>query len=182
LYNWGLIPFWVKTWQDALKLRNQTLNAKSETVFDKPAFRDSIVSRRCIIPVTGFFEWKHVGKEKIPYFIHPKEQPFFYLAGIYSFWTDPSTRDVLPTFSILTGAANELMTDIHNSQKRMPLMIDRVNIDAWISELPKASIIELMNPCDDSSMAAHTISKDIGNPKVNSDVPEITEKVEYTLF
>jgi putative SOS response-associated peptidase YedK len=89
---------------------------------------------------------------------------------------------VLPTFSILTGEANELMTDIHNSQKRMPLMIDRRNSDAWISDLPIASIIELMNPCDDSAMPAYTISKDIGNPKVKSDVSAIIDKVEYTLF
>jgi putative SOS response-associated peptidase YedK len=75
-----------------------------------------------------------------------------------------------------------LMTDIHDSQKRMPLMIDGRNIDAWIDKLPKAYIIELMNPCDDSAMAAHTTSEVIGNPKLNSDyVPETPEKVEYTL-
>jgi len=179
LYNWGLIPFWVKDWESAKKLRNQTLNAKSEEVFEKPSFRDAIKSRRCIIPVSGFYEWKHVGKDKIPYFIHPKEEPFFYLQGIYSFWTDPATRDTHPSFSILTGAANTLMADIHNSAKRMPLMIDKRNIDAWIGELPKEGIKELMQPCDDRNMAAYTVSKDLSNPKVNSDIPEITNPVDY---
>jgi len=179
LYNWGLIPFWVKDWSSALKLRNQTLNARSEDVFTKPSFRDSILKRRCVIPVTGFFEWKHVGKDKVPYYIHPKEHPVFYLAGIFSNWTDPSTRDELITFSILTGAANEMMSDIHNSAKRMPLMLDRGVIDDWISsDLSHASIKELMNPCDDTNMAAYTISKDISNKKVNSDVPSIIDEVQ----
>lgn len=182
LYNWGLIPFWVKDWTSAAKLRNQTLNARSEEVFDKPSFRDSIKSRRCIIPVTGFYEWKHVvigGKEKIPFYIHPKEQPYFYLAGIYSNWTDPTTRDEYTTFSILTGAANELMASIHNSAKRQPLMISANNLDAWIGELPKASIIELMQPCDDRDMAAYTVSADIGKPKINTNTPNIMQEVIY---
>jgi len=179
LYNWGLIPFWVKDWASAQKLRNQTLNAKSEEVFEKPSFRDAIKSRRCVIPVSGFYEWKHVGKDKIPYFIHPKEEPFFYLQGVYSFWTDPGTRDTMATFSILTGAANTLMADIHNSAKRMPLMIDKRNINTWIGDLPKDGIIELMQPCDDRNMAAYTVSKDLSNPKVNSDVPTIMQEVDY---
>lgn len=180
LYNWGLIPFWVKDWNAALKLRNQTLNARSEEVFSKPSFRDSILKRRCVIPVTGFFEWKHVGKEKIPYYIHPKEHPVFYLAGIFSHWNDPSTRDEITTFSILTGAANEMMSDIHNSAKRMPLMLDREVIDDWISpDLSPVSIKELMNPCDDTNMAAYTVSKDISNKKVNSDIPSIIDEVKW---
>jgi putative SOS response-associated peptidase YedK len=158
LYSWGLIPFWVKDWSTATKLRNQTLNAKSEEVFEKPSFRDSIMKRRCIIPVTSFYEWKHVGKEKIPHEIYPKEQPYFYLAGIYSHWNDPATRDLYSTYSVLTGAANELMTDIHNTKKRQPIMIDEGLINTWIDPgLSKPAVIELMQPCDDSNMAAKII-------------------------
>lgn len=183
LFNWGLIPFWVKDWAAASKLRNQTLNARSEEVFEKASFRDAIKSMRCIIPVTGFYEWKHIvigGKEKIPYYIHPKEQPLFYLAGIYSIWKEPVTGAKMTTYSVLTGEANELMTDIHNSAKRMPLMISAKDIDTWIDPgLSKPSIIELMHPCDDRDMAAYTVSKDIGSSKVNSNVPEIMNPVEY---
>ncbi|WP_285011215.1 SOS response-associated peptidase [Pedobacter faecalis] len=176
MYNWGLIPHWVKDWESAVKLRRQTLNCISEEVFEKPSFRDSIMKRRCIIPVTGFFEWKHVGKSKFPYFIHPKEQPYFYLMCLYSFWTDPATRDVLPTFTILTGAANVLMADIHNTKKRQPLMIDKRNIDAWMSlDLPKSGVIELMQPCDDREMAAYTIAG--GTDNSNDD--HILEQVNY---
>jgi len=180
LYSWGLIPGWVKDWSDAEKLRNQTLNAKSETIFEKPSFRNAIVKNRCIIPVTGFFEWKHEGKEKLPHYIHPKEHPFFYLAGIYSHWKSTFTGEWMTTFSIITAEANELMASIHNTKKRMPLMIDQQNINAWIdNDLPKAGIIELMQPCDDCSMAAYPIQKITGN----SNVPEILNPIQpSTLF
>lgn len=180
LFNWGLIPFWVKDWTSAAKLRNQTLNAGSEDVFEKVSFRDAIKLRRCIVPVTGFYEWKHVGKDKIPFYIHPKVQPVFYLAGIYSKWTEPVTKAAMYTYSILTGEANELMADIHNSAKRMPLMIDARNLDAWIDPgLPKEGIIELIHPCNDRGIAAYTVSRDISNPKVNSNTPEIIQPVDY---
>ncbi len=154
LYQWGLLPFWAK---DRLIAKN-TLNAKSETIFELPSFRNSIPKYRCIIPVTGFYEWKHIGKEKIKHYIHPKEQPFFNLAGIYSLWKDPATNDIIKTFSIVTGEANELMAEIHNTKKRMPLMIDDRNIDAWIDPtLNKDGILSLMQPCDDSQMMAQII-------------------------
>jgi len=176
LYTWGLIPHWVKDWESAVKLRKQTLNCVSEEVFEKPSFRDSIMKRRCIIPVTGFFEWKHVGKSKLPYYIHPKGQPYFYLMGLYNFWTNPATHDEMATFTILTGAANDLMTDIHNSKKRQPLMIDRQNIDAWLSnDLPKSSVQELMHPCDDREMAAYTIA----GGTADSNDEQILEQVPY---
>lgn len=182
MFKWGLIPSWVKSPEDAAKLANQTLNAKSETIFEKASFRDSIIKRRCVIPVDGFFEWKHEGKVKVPYFIHPKENPFFLLAGIYSHWKNPFGGNET-TFSIITTEANELMASIHNTKKRMPVMIDAKNIDAWIDPgLNNNSIIELMQGCDDRDMAAYTISKDIGNPKVNSDIPTITNPVQHTLF
>lgn len=162
LYQWGLIPFWVKSIEDAKKLTNQTLNAKAETIFEKPSFRDSIMTRRCIIPVTGFFEYKHEGKDKLPFYIYPKEQPYFNLAGIFSHWTDPSTRDEITTFSIITGHANELMASIHNTAKRMPLMIDDHLVNAWIDHtLPKSAVQELMQPCDDDRMAAFRVDRNL---------------------
>ena len=192
LFTWGLIPFWVKDITAAKKLWNQTLNAKSEEIFEKPSYRDSIhptkgnrgLARRCIIPVTGFFEYKHIFEsegstkviEKIPHYIRPKEQEFFYLAGIYSTWQDPATRERIATFSILTTAANTLMAEIHNSAKRMPLMIDEGLISAWLDpELSKPGIVELMNPCDDSDMAAYPITKEF----LKIDTAEVLEPANY---
>jgi putative SOS response-associated peptidase YedK len=183
-FRWGLIPPFMKTFEDAVKFSHQTLNAKSETIFEKPSFRSSIMKQRCIIPVNGFFEWKHVGKDKIPFFVHPKAHDFFLLAGIYSHWMDKQHNELISTFSIITTEANELMADIHNTKKRMPLILDQRNMNDWIDdELPKSAIIELMQGCDDTNMAAHPISKIISSKTVNSDIPEITNPVDpYTLF
>ena len=187
-FRWGLIPPWVKTMEEGLRLSNQTLNAKSETIFEKPSFRDSILERRCVIPVTGFFEWKHLGKEKVPYYIHPKEHQFFLLAGVFSHWMDKQHNQLITTFSILTTEANALMADIHNTKKRMPLMIDERNMAAWIGNgLSRASITDLMNPCDDRDMAAYPVSKMLSAKTVDSDVPEILLPakdiaVQTTLF
>ena len=179
LSKWGFIPFWAKDEASAKKLWNSTLNAKSETVFDLASFKTSIVNKRCIVPVTGFFEWKHVEKEKVPYYIHPKEHPYFHLGGIYSVWKDKVTNTTLHTFSILTTEANVFMADIHNSAKRMPLQIDERNIDAWLSDdLPKAGIIELMNLCNDGHMAAHKISTILSSKTIDSNIPEILEPIE----
>ena len=187
-FRWGLIPAWVKTMEEGVRLSNQTLNAKSETIFEKPSFRDSILERRCVIPVTGFFEWKHLGKEKVPYYIHPKEHQFFLLAGVFSHWMDKQHNQLITTFSILTTEANALMADIHNTKKRMPLMIDERNMAAWIGNgLSRASITDLMNPCDDRDMAAYPVSKMLSAKTVDSDVPEILLPakdiaVQTTLF
>lgn len=172
-YKWGLIPPFIKSLEGAKKLQNQTLNAKSETIFEKPSFRSAIMKHRCVIPVDGFFEWKHVGKEKIPYWIHPKEHDFFLLAAIYEYWK-PMGGEWEATCSIITTEANELMADIHNSKKRMPLMIDQRNMNAWIDpDLGHDGIVALMQPCDDNNMAAYTVSKDLANPKVNTDIESI---------
>jgi putative SOS response-associated peptidase YedK len=183
-FRWGLIPPFIKNFDDALKISHQTLNAKSESIFEKPSFRNSIMKQRCVIPVNGFFEWKHVGKDKLPFFIHPKEHEFFLLAGIYSHWMDKQHNELIGTFSIITTEANELMADIHNTKKRMPLILDQRNMNDWIDdELPKSSVMELMQGCDDSNMAAHPVSKILSSKTVNSDIPEITEPVDsYTLF
>jgi putative SOS response-associated peptidase YedK len=183
-FRWGLIPHFMKSLEEAIKISQQTLNAKAETVFDKPSFRNSIMQHRCIIPVNGFFEWKHLGKDKQPFFIHPKAHDFFLLAGIYSHWMDKQHNELVSTFSILTTEANELMADIHNTKKRMPLILDQRNMGDWIDGgLPKSSVIELMQGCDDSIMAAYPVSKLLSAKNRNSDIPEILNRVDpYTLF
>jgi len=151
----------------------------SEKVFYN-SYSETIFTNRCIIPVTGIFESKHVGKEKVPYLIHPKIQPFFNLLGIYHDWEEPSSSQVIRSFAILTGVANEFMADIHNSAKRMPLMIDISQIDYWLDpSLSKSSIKEMMNPCDDSDMAAYEVSRILNKAKIDSNIPEILEEVRH---
>jgi putative SOS response-associated peptidase YedK len=129
--NWGLIPHWAKDQQ----IRKHTLNAKLETINDKPSFRDA-VENRCILPVTGFYEWKWLdfrGKRKEKYLIKIAKEPIFGLAGIHSSWTDGNTGEQRKTFSLLTTEANPTMAEIHNTKKRMPLMLTPEHCDEYLA-------------------------------------------------
>ena len=131
MYNWGLIPFWAK--DD--KIKKSTLNAKIETVSEKPAFRDA-VKNRCLILADGYYEWQWKdakGKGKQKYLISPKEQEIFAFAGIYSSWRNPNTGEQLNSYSILTTEANELMSEIHNNKKRMPVVLKATDRNLWLS-------------------------------------------------
>ena len=134
LFNWGLIPSWVKTKSDADKLKAQTLNARTETVFEKPSFRSSIKQHRCLVPADGFFEWMEVNKKKYPHYIFMKEKKVFCFAGIYAHWTDKETGELFQTFSILTTAANPMMMRIHNLKHRMPVIIDPSQYQNWLQK------------------------------------------------
>src|SRR5690606_30331646 len=123
LFNWGLIPDWIHDNEKAMQHRNNTLNAVSETIFEKASFKASILDKRSIILVTGFFESKTVRKEKIRYFIQSSDSEFFSLAGVYNIWHDKQSHQHIQTFSLLTTPSNALMSEIHNSKKRMPLII-----------------------------------------------------------
>jgi putative SOS response-associated peptidase YedK len=180
LFQWGLVPFWVKTLADAKKLSKKTLNAKSETVFELPSFKTSIGSKRCVIPVTGFFESRDINGVKYPYYIYPKNSDYFLLGGIYSTWKDKETQETLKTFSVITTPPNELMRTIHNVKQRMPLILKENDIDTWIDPtLPRESVIDLMQPHAEEEMAAYTISKDVNSSKVHSDREDISTRVEY---
>ena len=162
--KWGLIPNWIKTEEEAFKIRKMTLNAKSETVFNLPSFRASIANRRCLIPSTGYFEFHHEGKQAIPYYLFLKDSPIFSLGGIYSVWQNPVTKDVLQTFSVLTVPANELCSTIHNGGKnpfRMPLIIPQINEERWLdASLTQASVNDFFVPFASEKMDAYEISRD----------------------
>ncbi len=132
LFDWGLIPFWAK--ED--KIKRATLNAKVETLTEKPSYRQS-VNKRCLVIADGFYEWQWLdpkGKEKQKYLIRPKDQDIFALAGIYSHWTDKQTGEQRSTYSIVTTEANELMAEIHNNKKRMPIVLQERDRRRWLTE------------------------------------------------
>ena len=181
LYNWGLIPKWSKSKEDALKFRINTLNARSETVFEKPSFRASIGAKRCLIPSTGFFEWRDYQGKKYPYFIGLKDEAVFSMAGIYEDWVDKPTGEVLNTFSIITCPANPLMAKIHNSKMRMPVILTKADEPTWLREkLNENEIKDLMQPLDEKRMTAYTISKLITSRAEPSDVPQVQETFAYS--
>jgi putative SOS response-associated peptidase YedK len=129
--HWGLIPHWFKD-ADPNKIAAMTLNAQAETVHEKASFRSLVGKKNCIIPSSGFFEWRTEGKEKIPYFLKPAFDPVFSMAGIYDEWVDRTTGEILRTFSILTCPANEVMAHIHNTKKRMPVLLSEEDLDPWL--------------------------------------------------
>lgn len=179
--QWGFVPSFIKTERDAKEFRMKylTLNAKSETVFSLKSFKDSILPRRCLIPVTGFFEHRHINtKDKIPYYIHLKNEPIFSLGGIYDYWTNEMGEQKC-SFSILTTEANTLMEKIHNSKKRMPLIIPKDFEEIWLDPaLKEGEIKELMYPLKPEFMTANTIAK-INPRNVNVFDEKIIEEVNY---
>lgn len=164
VFNWGLIPFWVKTEQDAEEIRKMTLNARADTIFDKPSFREPIMRKRCIIPSTGYFDWRHEGNKKIPYFIFLKDEPIFSMAGIYDKWLDKETGEEHTTFSIITTGTNELTDYIHNTKHRMPAILSLKDEDTWLNpELSKETVASLLQPFEAGKMDAYVIKNDFIN-------------------
>lgn len=130
-FNWGLIPFWAK--DDSIK--KNTLNARIETIHEKPAFRN-VVNNRCLILADGFYEWQWLddkGKQKQKYELTLPDNELFAFAGLYSEWTDKSTGEIISTYTILTTEANELMSKIHNTKKRMPVIVSADYELTWLN-------------------------------------------------
>ena len=128
----GTDTSWVKSIDDANDIRFKTFNARSESLDKKPSFSSSFRSKRCIIPVKGFFEWQHIGNEKIPWYIYNRENEIISLAGLFEDWIENKTGEVYSTFSIVTTEANDLLAEIHNSEKGMPVILDKTAEKGWI--------------------------------------------------
>jgi len=180
LYNWGLIPYWVKKPSDALKIRTQTLNAKSESLFDKPAFRFSVKEKRCLVLSSGFFEWQHQNGFKKPFFIKPAGDELMAMGGLYSHWTSLETGETLHTFTIVTTVANNLLTEIHNTKKRMPLILRKEQESIWLdASLNENTLKEIMQPLDDGLLEAHSVSKLVSKQAAHTNVPVVQKPFNY---
>lgn len=178
LVQWGLIPKWVKSRDQANELWNQTLNAKSETIFEKPSFRNSASAKKCCVLVNGFFEWQTNGKVKTPHYIFLKNHEPFALGGLWEDWTDPATGENVRTFTIVTTPANELMSKIHNEKLRMPLIIPPGDELKWLNTKEEAATKQMMLPFDTTQMFAHPVSKLVNGRNGNPNVPEVQKPVD----
>jgi len=162
--KWGLIPHWTKTEADAKKVSKMTLNARAETVFSLPSFRAPILTNRCLIPSTGYFEFQHTEQSAIPHYIFLKDEEIFSMAGVYEKWLHPATKEMTATFSILTVPANDLCATIHNGGKnpfRMPLIIPQSAEEKWLdASLSKTGIEDFFHPYSTELMDAYAVSKD----------------------
>lgn len=180
LFQWGLIPSWTRNEEFANDIRYKTFNARSETITEKPSFRNVVKTNRCLVISKGFYEWQTIGKEKFPYYIYLKDSQVFTYAGIFDQWTNHETGEILKTFSIITTHANPLMEKIHNIKKRMPVILNKEDEGAWLdTNATLSESLELLKPFDEDEMKAHTISRLITKRGADKNVPEIIEPFEY---
>ena len=166
MLRWGLVPFWAKD----LKVGTTMINARSEGVEEKPAFRAAIRQRRCIVPATGFFEWQGERGRKQPYAITLPGQPLFAFAGLWERWK-AAEGEAVETFTIMTTEANPQVARIHD---RMPVILPIDALDTWLTgslEQARALLEPYGQPVE-----LRAVSRVVSN--VNNDVPECLDDVE----
>lgn len=170
--RWGLIPFWAKD----RKIGSKMINARSETIFEKPAYRRAIKSQRCLIPADGFYEWAKVAgqKKKQPYFIHHSDEEPLVFAGLWERWRPPvedgegedgegdgERPEAIETCTILTCGPNETMASIHN---RMPVLLPPSQWDTWLADTDDpAALAPLLVPAPEGLLTMHPVTTAVNN-------------------
>jgi putative SOS response-associated peptidase YedK len=169
LMRWGLLPSWVKD----PKAFSLLINARGESVCDKPAFRTAMKRRRCLIPADGFYEWKATGGRKQPYYVRAKSGKPFAFAGLWETWTGPNGEE-LDTVAIVTTAANRALGAIH---ERMPVIIPEEAFNLWLNcaEVDEVTACTLIVPAPDDLLEAYEISAAVN--RVSNDTAQLTEKL-----
>jgi len=152
MFRWGLVPFWAKD----LKIGQRLTNARSETLKEKPSFRGAYKYRRCLIPSSGFYEWKTVRGKKQPYHIRLKDHAPMAMAGLWEVWTHPEGSEIR-TATIITTKANEMMAPLHD---RMPVLLDSGDFDRWLDPGHRdgKALDPLLKPYPSAKMEAYPVS------------------------
>ena len=168
--RWGLVPFWA----DDLKIGARMINARSETVAEKPAFRAAFRRRRCLVPTDGFYEWVKKGGKKWPIRITYEDESINAFAGLWERWTD-SSGAVVQTYTILTTEADPILEDIHG---RMPLRAPENLWDAWLFDEsdPRGILDEMVRGFASQALAFRPVSPEINRP--GNDRAELIEKID----
>jgi putative SOS response-associated peptidase YedK len=180
LFTWGLIPFWVKDKKTAEEVRQKTMNARAESIFEKPSFRHAAEQNHCLILADGFFEWQEYEGKNYPYYIRLQNHEPFAMAGLWDTWKDPETAEVLQTYSVITTKANPLMEQIHNKKKRMPVILPKDHERDWIDpSVNKQAAEAMLVPYDEKLMEAFTISRLITSRQRNPNVPAVSQPFTY---
>jgi putative SOS response-associated peptidase YedK len=178
--RWGLIPFWIKDLAAATTICEKTLNARGETIFEKPAFRNSIRYKRCLVPADGFFEWRHENGKAYPYYIRLKNHALFALAGIWDSWANRETGETIRSFAVVTTRANPLLEKIHNTKKRMPVILPADREKVWLQSPPDQETLQsLLTPYDMCEMEAFPVSGMVNKLGLNVTHPEVTARHLY---
>ena len=167
--HWGLIPSWAKD----PSIGNRMINARAETIAEKPSFRNAFKKQRCLIPATGFYEWKKTGgKTKQPYHIGMNDGEPFAFAGLWESWQGGEQKTI-ESCTIITTEANRLLSDIHD---RMPVILSEEDYDTWLDPKLKdaETLQELLNPLDPEAMRVYPVSTLVNSPR--NDRPECMEE------
>lgn len=166
--RWGLIPSW---WKKTIKDVPATFNARAETVVDKPMFRDAFRSRRCIIPASGYYEWRNMPDGKQPYFVSASDGGVLSIAGLWDRWTNPQTGEPVISCTMIITDANALARPVHD---RMPVLLAPADIGAWLGG---AGGIELLRPAADTTLRMWPVSRRVNRTGSGDDDPTLPDEV-----
>jgi putative SOS response-associated peptidase YedK len=157
--KWGLIPSWAKDASMGARL----INARSETVTEKPSFREAYKRRRCIVPADGIYEWQRAGGWKQPFFFHMRDDRVFGFAGLWDKWRDKEGK-IIESCAILTTEANEVFRTVHD---RMPVILPPETYDEWLGDDPRGveALKELLRPYPSSEMVAYPVGPRVNSPQ-----------------
>nr|WP_306265392.1 SOS response-associated peptidase [Pararhizobium sp. IMCC3301] len=169
LVRWGLVPEWVKEPQTFSLL----INARTETVLEKPSFRGSIRHHRCLVPASGYFEWRRDGERKQPYYIRPRHHGVFAMAGLWAEWSGPD-GNLIDSGALLTQAANQTLSKIHH---RMPVVLPAEHFDEWldVTHVDSKQAHKLLHPVSDDFFEAVPVSTRVNS--VRNDDPELVSEI-----
>lgn len=171
LLRWGLIPHWATD----KAIGSKMINARLETIAEKPSFKEALKRRRCLVPATGFYEWKKEGKKKSPYYIHLLNIELFCFAGLWDSWKDKESGNTINSFTIITTTANSLMAPIHD---RMPVILPSTHEKTWINgELSHKDLV----PISSELMEAYSVSSSV-NSVYHNNPTLIQKEQELSLF
>jgi len=161
LFRWGLVP----PWESEFKTKLSTINAKSETVFESRLYKSAVAKRRCLVPLSGFIEWKRAADHKRPFCIHLTDEPIMSVAGIWGSWKGKDGEE-RHSFSIMTTEANSFMSKIHD---RMPVILAQKDEAAWLDPENQSEkiLIKFMKPCPNTWLKAFEVSTLINSPRNN---------------
>jgi len=166
-HRWGLVPFWA----DSLKTGYSMINARAESLAKKRSFQKPFSSQRCIVPASGFYEWKTTKSAKAPHFIHRKESELMHFAGLYEQWRD-GNGEIVNSYTIITTDANDSVSELHD---RMPAMLLPGEFDIWLdpSNNDTAMLGDLLRPWPEDDIEFYRVKNEVGNVRNNR--PELLE-------
>jgi putative SOS response-associated peptidase YedK len=163
MMKWGLVTHWT---QD-ITTAQRPINARAETLSEKPPFKELLKNRRCLVPASGFFEWKKEGNKKIPFYVHLPKTPLFAFAGLYDRWAS-TDGNLLSSYTIVTTEPNELIAKVHN---RMPSILKPEHEDRWLSktQLNAEALNEILAPFPAENMSMFPVSPRVNSPDADDE-------------